>query len=89
MIGSLTLAPEVDARVQKEAAKRSLPTEEYVAHVLTAEAPQEGETHRRSRMLAAIEAVAEMGRAEEQHETFEYLARGIDEDRMSDRKLYS
>ncbi len=86
---SVTLPPEVEARVQQEAARRSVPVEDYVVSVVTASVPVGGEAERRARTLGAIEAVAEMGSEEEQRETFEYLAQAIDEDRLSDRKLFS
>ncbi|MDE2106570.1 MAG: hypothetical protein KGL39_55660 [Patescibacteria group bacterium] len=88
MTVSLTLPPEVEARVQQEAAKRSIPVEEYVASVVTAAVPTVGEAERRAR-AAAIETISDMGTEDEQRETFEYLARAIDEDRLSDRKLFS
>ena len=89
MTVSLTLTPEAEARVQQEAAKRSLPIEEYVAAIVMAAIPSSDEADRRTRALGAIGAVSEMGSEEEQRETFEYLAQAIDEDRMSNRKLFS
>ena len=77
MTVSLTLPPDVEARVYQEAARRSVPVEDYVASVVTAAVPA-GEAERRARALAAIEAVAEMGSEEEQRETFEFLAHAID-----------
>jgi hypothetical protein len=85
----LTLPPEVEERVQREAAKRSIPVAEYVASVVAAAVPPADEAERRARGFAALDAVAEMGSEEEQRQTFEYLAKAIDEDRLSDRKLFS
>jgi hypothetical protein len=69
---SLTLPPEVEARVQQEAARRFVPVEDYVASVVTAAVPADGEAERRARAAAAIESISDMGTEDEQRETFEY-----------------
>ena len=66
---SLTLSPEVEARVFQEAARQSVAVEDYVASVVTAATPASADAERRARTLAALEAVAEMGSEEEQRET--------------------
>lgn len=38
--------------------------------------------------LAALEAIEQIGDDSEQRETFEYLARVVDEDRLSDRPRF-
>ena len=88
MTVSLTLPPDVEARVYAEAARRSVAVDDYVASVITAAVPA-ADSERRARALAAIEAVNEMGTEEEQQDTFDFLSRAIDEDRLSDRKLFS
>jgi len=44
---------------------------------------------RRARALAAIDAMVDIGDEKEQRDTFEALKASLDEDRMSDRKLFS
>ena len=88
MTVSLTLPPDVEKRIQAEAAQRSVPVEDYIVWLLSSPPPTPDEQDRRKRALAGIDALAEMGTEQEQHETFEYLARVIDEDRLSDRKRF-
>jgi hypothetical protein len=80
MTVSVTLLPEVEARVNREAAKRSIPVEDYVASVVAAAVPAEGESDRRARAAAAIESLSDMGTGEKQRETFECLSKAIDEE---------
>lgn len=40
------------------------------------------------RRMARLAAVKDIGDEEEQRETWEYLKRALDEDRLSDRKLF-
>jgi len=44
---------------------------------------------RRAGALAAIDALVDIGDEQEQRDTFEALKTSLDEDRMSDRKLFS
>ena len=89
MAMSVSLSPDVEARLQEEAAKRRIPVEDLVASVVASAVPSLDESDRRGRALAALAAVSDMGTEIEQRETFNYLARAIDEDRMSDRKLFT
>ena len=43
---------------------------------------------RNARALAALEAIEQIGDDAEQRETFEYLMRVVDEDRLSDRPRF-
>jgi hypothetical protein len=88
MTVSLTLPPDVEKRIQSEAAQRSVPVEDYIVWLLSLPTPASDEQDRRKRALAGIDALAEIGTQEEQRETFEYLARVIDEDRLSDRRRF-
>lgn len=88
MTVTLKLPPEIESRVHEEAAKNSLPIEDYLVSLVTSAIPVEKESERRARALAEIDSLGEIGSEEEQRETFGFLARTIDEDRTSDRKLF-
>ena len=88
MTVSLTLPPDVEKRIQEGAAQHSVPVEDYIVWLLSSPGLTSDEKERRRRALAGIDALAEIGTEEEQRDTFEYLAKVIDEDRLSDRKRF-
>ena len=88
MTVSLTLPPEVEQRIQAEAAQRSVPVEDYIVWLLSSPVQSPDEQDRRKRALAGIDALTEMGTEEEQRETFAYLVRAVNEDRLSDRNRF-
>ncbi|HEY3330120.1 MAG TPA: hypothetical protein VGK19_08890 [Capsulimonadaceae bacterium] len=85
---SLTLPADIEAQVFAEAAKQDIGIEEYVVKLISSSVSRPDESARRQRAIAAIESLSLIGSEEEQRETFEYLAASLDNDRLSDRKLF-
>jgi hypothetical protein len=82
---TLELTPDLEQRLTREAEKRGLPTEEYTLELLRQHLPGDD---RRAELMAILRSWTEEGDAEEQRETGEYLIQALDEDRLSDRKLF-
>ena len=84
---TLTLAPELETRVKIESARRGISPDEYAAQVIEA-GISEAERERREQAIALLQSWIDEGDEEEQTETGEYLIRVLDEDRLSERKLF-
>lgn len=84
---TLALAPELEERLKQEAARQGLPPDEYASKVLEEHISQ-AERERREKAIALVQSWIDEGDEEEQRETGEYLIRVLDEDRLSDRKLF-
>jgi hypothetical protein len=82
---TLELTPDLEQRLTREAEKRGLPTEEYTLELLRQHLPSDD---RRAELMTILRSWTEEGDAEEQRETGEYLIQALDEDRLSDRKLF-
>lgn len=81
----LHLTPDLEQLLRLEAEKQGLPADEWTLrllkkHLLPNE-PGGG-------LKALVESWVTEGDADEQRETGEYLVRFLDEDRLSDRKLF-
>ncbi len=83
----VTLIPEVETLVQREAVRQGLSPDEYANQVLRQQASA-AEQERREKAVALLQSWIDDGDEEEQKETGEYLIRVLDEDRLSDRKLF-
>jgi plasmid stability protein len=81
---TLELTPDLEQRLIREAAKLGVPAEELTLELLRQHLPS---ADRRAQLMAAFRSWME-GDAAEQRETGEYLIRTLDEDRLSDRKLF-
>ena len=82
---TLELPPELERRLSDVAAQQGLPVEQYTLTLLESHLPREG---RAAELAALFESWITQGDAEEQRETGEFLIRALDEDRLSDRKLF-
>jgi hypothetical protein len=80
----LNLTPEEESLIRREAEKQGATTEEYILNAVKRLLPSKETT----RKLATLRTLLE-GDEDEQRETGEYLRRVVDEDRLSDRKLFS
>ena len=89
MTVTLNLPPDMEVRVQAEAAKQELQVEEYLLQLVVAGMIGSAATDQRARSLALLESVRDIGDEEEQRDTFTYLREAVDEDRLSDRKRFS
>ena len=87
MAVSIDLPAEVEARIQEEAAKRSLPVADYLSRLVhDAVSTPNGN---RERSLKLLRSVRDLGDETEQRETFEFLKHAVDEDRLSSRKRFA
>ena len=85
---TVDISPQVEARVQKEAARHKLSPEAYVAQLVTGALPEDDEAQRREQALALLRSVGDLGDEAEQRETFDYLRQAVDEDRLSERERF-
>jgi hypothetical protein len=83
----LTLPEELEQRVRQEAERLGLSVDEYTLQILEKHVTQK---ERRAEAISLLQSWidAEGEDKEEQKETGEYLIRVLDEDRLSDRKLF-
>lgn len=82
----LTLTPDLESRVKIESARRGLPPNEYAAQVLE-EHLSDAERERRAKAVALLQSWID----EEENSDEEYddeLLKMLDEDRLSERKLF-
>ena len=82
---SLELTPELEERLQREASRHGLSVDQYTLQIL--------ETHllpanTRQQAVDLLQSWIDQGDVEEQKETGEYLIQVLDEDRLSNRKLF-
>jgi hypothetical protein len=81
----LTISPELEARLLEEARRRGISTEDYTRHVLDQHVPAQD---RSAAAVALIQSWIDGADEAEQKRVGNLLARVIDEDRLSDRKLF-
>lgn len=79
------LTPELEKRLRYEAERSGVPEAECVVRILEAHLPN---TVRQAKTVALLQSWINGEDAEDQRETGEYLVRVLDEDRLSDRKLF-
>jgi hypothetical protein len=80
----IDLTPELEQRLAREADRRGIPAETVTLELLNLHLP---EKDRQPRLVSLLQSWIE-GDAEEQRETGEYLIQALDEDRLSERKLF-
>ena len=85
MILELTLPPELATKVEREAEKKQLTPGAYVIQLLEKELEEQG---RRRAASALLQSWIDQGDTAEQKEAFDYLAKALDQDRLSDRPLF-
>ena len=89
MTVTLDLPPEIEKRIQTEAARQSLGVEEYLLRLVERAVPDAEEAARRERALHLLRSVSNIGDEQEQKETFDYLKTAVDADRLSERKRFA
>ena len=82
---TLDLPPELEQRLAEEAARQGVPAETYTLELL---AKHLAPDNRRTELVSLLDSWLDQGDAAEQRETGEYLVRVLDEDRLSDRRLF-
>ena len=84
---TIALAPELEYRLQNEAARNGQSLEQFAATALN-EKLAAAEQDRREQGIALLQSWIDDGDEAEQKESWEYLVKALDEDRLSDRKLF-
>ena len=82
---TIDLSSELEQRLAREADRRGVPAEALTVKLLDEHLPA---SERQSELVSLLKSWIEDGDPEEQRETGEYLIRSLDEDRLSDRKLF-
>ncbi len=82
---TLHLPPEMEQRLAQEAKRQSLPLDACTLQLLDKHLPP---IDRRTELVTLLQSWIDEGDPEEQQETGEYLVRVLDEDRLSERKLF-
>jgi hypothetical protein len=81
----LDLPPDLAERLRQAAEKQGLSADGYTLHLLKKHLPP---VDRRAELIALVQSWIDFPDADEQTETGDYLIRALDEDRLSDRKLF-
>ncbi len=82
---TLNLPPELEQYLAQQAEQQGLSIETYTLQILNAYIlPKENQ----SKLVNLLQSWMDEGDADEQRETGEYLINALDEDRLSDRKLF-
>lgn len=82
---NLELTPELEERLRQEASRCGLSIDQYTLKILEQNIPI-GSNQQQA--VELLQSWIDHGDAEEQKDTGEYLIRALDEDRLSDRKLF-
>ncbi|MEA2599787.1 MAG: hypothetical protein QOF89_779 [Acidobacteriota bacterium] len=82
---TLNLPLDLEKRLQHEAERQGLPADALTLQLLDQHLPSK---EPRGKLVELLQSWIEEGDAQEQKETGEYLIRVLDEDRLSDRRLF-
>ena len=82
---TLTLSPNVEERLMREAVRQGIALDSYALRVLEQHALQQS---RSDRAVAALQAWRDDASQRDQREPENDLLQALDEDRLSDRKLF-
>jgi hypothetical protein len=82
---TLRLPPELEDRLQHEAERQGVPADALTLRLLDLHLPAKDV---RGELVALLQSWMEEGDVQEQKETGEYLTQVLDEDRLSDRRLF-
>ena len=82
---TLDLSTDLENRLHAAAQANGVTPSEYAVQVLNEKL---SDAERRQQAIALLRSWRENGDAEQQRETMEFLIKALDEDRLSDRKLF-
>ncbi|MGH7202440.1 MAG: hypothetical protein ACREJB_17675 [Planctomycetaceae bacterium] len=82
---TLTLTPELEQSLTREAERRGMPVDEFALQLLERHVPPE---NRRRKAVALLQSWIDEGSAEDQETTSDDLIQALDDDRLSDRPLF-
>lgn len=83
---TLELSPELEDRLRRESGRHGVLSDQYAVQLLDRHLPMRRD--RGAELVALLQSWIDDDDAEEQKETAEYLIRTLDQDRLSDRKLF-
>jgi hypothetical protein len=82
---TLSLAPELELYLKQKSEQQGISIEAYTLQLLTEQVLLR---EKQSKVVNLLQSWLDEEDTEEQRETGEYLIRALDEDRLSDRKLF-
>lgn len=82
---TLSIPPELEQRLTRAAEREGLPVEAYAVQLLKQHLPS---GQRRAELVALLQSWIDGDDAEDQQERGDYLVCVLDEDRLSERKLF-
>lgn len=85
MTVNVELPSELEQRLRREATQHGLSVDQYLLRILDEHVPS---GNQQKHVVDLLQSWIDQGDAEEQKETGEYLIRVLDEDRLSERKLF-
>lgn len=85
MLLSLTVTADLEQRLTEEAERRGMAADDYALEILDKHLPNK---NHRTQLVALLQEWIDGDDKEEQKETGDYLIRVLDEDRLSNRKLF-
>jgi hypothetical protein len=81
----IVLSPELENRLRQEAQRAGVAEEQVVVRILDQHLPP---SEKRGKAIALLQSWIDEDNAAEQKETGDFLIKALDEDRLSDRKLF-
>jgi hypothetical protein len=81
---TLNLPPELEQRLLQQAEEQGVPADQYALQLLAKHLPAQ---NRKEELIALLQSWID-GDNSDQRETGNYLVQAIDEDRLSDRRLF-
>ena len=84
---TIELSPQEEQRLREEAARQGLPPEELVLQAVKQLIPSDSNDIE-ARLARLDRILLDPDDAEDQRETWEFLKKALDEDRLSYRKLF-
>ncbi len=82
---TINLPPELEKRLAKEAKRHGMAPDQYAAQLLRENLPPQNQ---RAEAVALLQSWIDETDDAEQRQTGEYLVQTLDQDRLSDRKLF-
>jgi hypothetical protein len=82
---TLSLTPELELYLKQKSEQQGISIEAYTLQLLTEQVLLR---EKQAKVVNLLQSWLDEENAEEQRETGEYLIRALDEDRLSDRKLF-
>ncbi|MCI0360858.1 MAG: ribbon-helix-helix domain-containing protein [Planctomycetaceae bacterium] len=82
---TLSLPPDLEERLADEATKQGTSPDELTLRILAEHLPNKG---RQAQLAALLQSWMDSPDEAEQKETGDFLVRALDEDRLSNRKLF-